>query len=120
MAYTSKIRHFGVFIQDMKWVSSVLEKLGFFVIYDNNELLFNQVRQIKKYKLDNLIIELIQGFNYQNNHYHISLTMEVPDFMKNDKSYIIQKYNNPNNPSLEVTFVYINDSLYFEFVKEKI
>jgi hypothetical protein len=115
-----RIRHCGFLVQNIDWVSSVLEKLNFFIIYDGNEYYQGCTRRIKKYKSDNLVIELIQGFNIYNNSCHISLSMDIPFWMLNDRSYIVQGYKNPNDPSLEVTFVYINDSIYFEFVKEKI
>jgi hypothetical protein len=111
------LRHFGVFVQNIKLIDSILLQLGFECIYNEDENVNYKVCNVRKYALDTYyVIELIEnGSRARGNSFHISIDGNVPDYML---QYRIEKFI-PKDDNLLVDFVYINDSIYFEFVRNK-
>ena len=112
------IRHTGIFVQDIKFCESVLVRLGFVKFYDEYEMINNTKAIVRKYynNENKYYLELIENSTRaRSNSFHISFDGDIPDFMK---QFRIEKYD-PINKLLLVDFVYINDSIYFEFVRNK-
>lgn len=108
----------GIFVQDINYVEDILVKLGFTCYYKEDEVINYQVNNVRKYSdyYDNAL-ELIENKSRaRGNSFHICFNGEVPEFMK---QYRIDKYI-PNDDNLLVDFVYIDDSIYFEFVRNKV
>jgi hypothetical protein len=110
------LRHVGIFVQDINLIESILLQLGFENIYNCNEMVNYELCNIRKYLYnDDNILELIQSkTRSRGNTFHLCFNGNVPDFML---QYRVKKFE-PKDETLEVYFVYINDSIYFEFVKE--
>jgi hypothetical protein len=112
-----QLRHTGIFVQDIKLCESILVRLGFIKDYDEYEKInYEDVIARKYYNKENkYYLELIESkTRARSNSFHLCFDGDVPIFMK---QYRIEKYE-PINKSLIVFFVYISDSIYFEFVKE--
>jgi hypothetical protein len=111
-----QLRHIGIFVQDISLIESILEQLGFENIYNCNEMVNYELCNIRKYLYsDGNILELIENKSRaRSNSFHLCFDGNVPDFML---QYRVEKFE-PRDKTLEVFFVYINDSIYFEFVKE--
>ena len=112
-----QLRHMGIFVQNINLIESILEQLGFENIYNCDEIINYELCNIRKYlDGDGEILELIQSkARSRGNSFHLCFDGNVPDFML---KYRVDKFI-PKDDKLEVYFVYINDSIYFEFVKEK-
>lgn len=108
------VRHIGGFVNDIEKVSNILIQLGYIKIYDEIE----SIGKVQKFILeDNRYIEIIEQ-NYKRhslNTWHISINSDIPDFLHKYKG----KCYKARNTDLIVTFVYINDTIYFEFVRDK-
>lgn len=111
-----QIRHFGVYVKDVKFVGIFLEHLGFTLIYQNTEDVNGKEFKIRKYVNEHLTIELIEDRYAIVNTAHISVDGPVPYIFK---KYTTIHYDEPAIPSYDVNFVYIDDGLYFEFVERK-
>jgi hypothetical protein len=112
------IRHVGIFVNNIELINSILLKLGFNNIYDETETINYRSVNVRKYinNGDGSILEIIEdGSRARGNTFHLCFDNDVPDFMK---QYRIEKFE-PNDKSLLVDFIFINDSIYFEFVRNK-
>jgi hypothetical protein len=112
------IRHTGIFVQDIKLCESVLVRLGFIKDYDEYEKINYEDAIVRKYynKENKYYLELIESkTRARSNSFHLCFDGDVPIFME---QYSVKKFE-PNDDSLLVDFVFINDSIYFEFVRNK-
>jgi hypothetical protein len=112
------IRHVGIFVNNIELIGSILLKLGFNQIYDKMELINYRYVTVRKYlnNGDGSILEIIEdGSRARSNSFHLCFDNDIPDFMK---QYRIEKFE-PNDKSLLIDFIFINDSIYFEFVRNK-
>jgi hypothetical protein len=101
----------GIFVKDIEKVSYIMRQLGFEEIYNKIE----EIGHVVKFQVGNAKIELIQDKEAIENSFHICVDGGIPDFML---VYAKIKYE-PFDGNLLVDFVYINDSIYFEFVRDK-
>jgi len=108
------VRHFGIYVKDIEKVTSILIKLGLEKVYDVME---SPVLISRKFRIGNGKIEILKNiyFNPDKNITHLSFDGEIPEFMK---KYHIESLQ-PFDSSLEVDMVFIDDSIYFEFVRRK-
>jgi hypothetical protein len=112
------LRHVGVFVNNIELIDSILLKLGFSQIYNEVEIINYRYDTVRKYlnNGDGSILEVIEDSSQaRSNSFHLCFDNEIPEFMR---QYYIEKYI-PKDNSLSVDFVYINDSIYFEFVRNK-
>lgn len=111
------IRHTGIFVDDINKIEFILLQLDFEKIYDEYEYIDYQLCNVRKFLYsDNYILELIRSpSRARGSTFHISIEGEIPEFMK---KYRIESHL-PKDQTLLVDFVYINDSIYFEFVRSK-
>jgi hypothetical protein len=112
------LRHVGVFVNNIELIEFILLKLGFNKIYDEREVVNYKHATIRKYlnNGDGFVLEVIEdNSRARSNSFHLCFDNEIPEFMR---QYYIEKYI-PKDESLLVDFVYINDSIYFEFVRNK-
>jgi hypothetical protein len=110
------IRHTGIFVQKIELIDSILLQLGFVKTYNEKELFNNEKVEINKYIYKGCKFEFIENSSRsRSNSFHICFDGNIPDFML---QYQIERFI-PKDESLLVDFVYINDSVYFEFVRNK-
>lgn len=118
------IRHIGIYVKNIKQAHEILLKLGFELVYSENEILDGIETNVKKYlykeeekegKQKEFTLELIQSKQPVANNFHICIDGPIPGFLK---EYNVIK-GNPFNKDLLVDFVFTNDSIYFEFVRNK-
>jgi len=109
------IRHIGFFVNDIYYVSHIFVMLGFECVYDEKEYFAKKYRIIRKYELNGIKIELIECDKVPKNIYHICFDGDIPDFLLDETIAV----GNPLDKKLESFFVYTDDSIYFEFVRNK-
>lgn len=103
-------------MRNMRAVENILLQLDFKKIYDEVELFNKSKVNIRKYSRDDFgTLELIENPNARINGFHICFKGPVPKFL--GKHTLVQ--GEPFDKSLELFFVYIGDSIYFEFVRNK-
>lgn len=113
-----QIRHIGVFVKDIGFIDEVFSQLGLKKVYDEIEIWGGKKTNIKKYLFEDSKIELIQGDNVFLNTFHLSFNGDIPNILLNHHHYIMNGI--PFDKNIETFFVFIDDSIYFEFVREKI
>lgn len=109
------IRHFGIYVKNIELVHDILMKLGFSITYYQNEIWDGKETNIRKYIYKGQKLELIQSDEAICNSYHISIDGKVVPFLRD---YNVVKKEGFNK-ELILEFVYIGDSIYFEFVRKK-
>lgn len=115
-----QIRHAGIFVRNINKVEKILIDIGFVKVYDEMEIWAGKKTNIRKYlSSEGVKLELIQNENALLNTFHLAIEGDICDELLFDmNSYIV--YGEAFDKNLEMLFVYIDDSIYFEFVKEKI
>jgi hypothetical protein len=113
------IRHTGIYVDNIVQYDHIFTRLGFIKIYDEWEKVNGDDVNIKKYfdKENNYLLELLydRKFDIVKNSSHLCFYGELPDCMK--CHYVVE--GKPFNKKYKQWFVYVDDSIYFEFVKEK-
>ena len=110
------MRHIGFFVRDINFMGAIFNKLGFSLIYHEVESVNGIDSIIEKYEYsDNLVIELIENNNIGLDQYHICFNGPVPYFLRNFDIRI----GVPFDKNIKLSFVYVGDSIYFEFVESK-
>ncbi|MDD5650969.1 MAG: hypothetical protein PHF86_11220 [Candidatus Nanoarchaeia archaeon] len=115
------IKHFGLYVKNIELVHSIFLKLGFSCTYNEIEIWENKETNIRKYIYKGQKLELIQNDNAICNSYHICIEGKIPNFLQDYnvlRDYTILE-GKAFNPKLKLFFVYIGDSIYFEFVRSK-
>lgn len=113
-----QLRHFGVLVNHASRVESFLVRLGLTKTYDEIETFDSLKVRVCKFSFPGGgTFEIIEDTAIHLQSFHLCVDGGVPDWLR-QAAFRVEE-GTPHNPNLKSEFVYIGDTIYFEFVENK-